>query len=208
MRWKAVIVISLLVAAGWAENSGDASQSVPPRSPFARPTPAMRAKAVAQAKDAALAAKSGVAAAAPAAGDKASQATVKPVGAITTKPAPPPPLPKPEAAEPRKAVNARDPFISPIQMESVQPGCAAGGKRCLVIDKIALQGVVRTESGFIAVVVNSANRTFFLRENDPLWNGYVLRITSNAVTFKEASKDRMGRPTTREVTKTLGRPAA
>ena len=30
------------------------------------------------------------------------------------------------------------------------------------------EGLVRSESGYIAVVVNAANRAYFLRENDPL----------------------------------------
>lgn len=205
MLWRAVIVISLLVAAGWGENSGEAPQPAPPRSPFARPVRAVQAKAAIPAKDAAQHVKT--TAAVPAAGDKSGQAAVKPAAAIATTPVAP--APKQEvAAEPRKVVNGRDPFISPIQVETVQSGCTTGGKRCLVIDRITLQGVVRSESGFIAVVVNAANRAFFLRENDPLWNGYVLRITSNAVTFKENGKDRMGRPTSREVTKTMGRPPA
>ena len=67
---------------------------------------------------------------------------------------------------------------------------------------------MRSESGYIAVVVNAANRAYFLRENDPLMNGYVVRITSNAVTFKQTEKDRTGHPVTHDVTLTLGGPAA
>ena len=67
---------------------------------------------------------------------------------------------------------------------------------------------MRSGSGFIAVVVNAANRAYFLRENDPLMNGYVVRITSNAVTFKQTDKDRTGHPVTHVVTLTLSVPAA
>jgi hypothetical protein len=189
MLWRAVIAIPLLLAAAWGEGSGNAPQPAAPRSPFSK---GRAVQAAPPAKNAAQ--------------QSAKPATVKPAVAITTKPATP--EPKQEVApEPSKVVNAHDPFLSPVQVEAGESGCATGGKRCLIIDRIKLQGVVRAESGFIAVVVNSANRTFFLRENDPLWNGYVLRITSNAVTFREIGKDRLGRSTSREVTMTL-RPAA
>jgi hypothetical protein len=39
-------------------------------------------------------------------------------------------------------------------------------------------------------------------------NGYVVRITSNAVTFKQTDKDRTGHPVTHVVTLTLSVPAA
>ena len=72
-----------------------------------------------------------------------------------------------------------------------------------MIGRIKLKGVVRSESGFIAVVVNTANRAYFLRDNDPLMDGYVVRVTSNTVTFKETGKDRTGHSVTRDVTLTL-----
>jgi Tfp pilus assembly protein PilP len=103
----------------------------------------------------------------------------------------------------------RDPFISSVSTAAAAAAvCNSGGKRCLAIDRISLKGVVRSGSGFIAVVVNAANRAYFLRENDPLMNGYVVRITSNAVTFKQTDKDRTGHPVTHVVTLTLSVPAA
>jgi hypothetical protein len=66
--------------------------------------------------------------------------------------------------------------------------------------------VVRTPSGFIAVVVNGEH-TYFLHENDPLADGAVERITKDAIILRERSSDALGRPLTREVTKKLGVPA-
>ena len=100
------------------------------------------------------------------------------------------------------------PPAKPDSPTATAAACNSGGKRCLAIDRISLKGVVRSESGYIAVVVNAANRAYFLRENDPLMNGYVVRITSNAVTFKQTEKDRTGHPVTHDVTLTLGGPAA
>jgi hypothetical protein len=192
MVWRVVSVTLLLAVSGWAQAPGDAQQGVSLRSPFANPLRAAvkpvtpESNTEAQKPPAATAKPAEGAAVAPSGAQpaKASPSTVKAVG------------------------GGRDPFISPISQASAAAAvCTSGGKRCLMIDRIRLKGVVRSESGFIAVVVNTANRAYFLRENDPLMNGYVLRVTSNTITFKETSKDRAGHPTAREVTLTLSGPA-
>ena len=97
----------------------------------------------------------------------------------------------------------RDPFVSPVVNRSmIGSGCSTG-KRCLAIDQINLKGVVKADSGMIAVVVNSLNKAYFLRENDPVFNGFVVKITGDSIIFKETVQDRMGKPLTREVTKKI-----
>ena len=106
------------------------------------------------------------------------------------------------------AANRRDPFVSPVvQIGATGSGCSTG-KRCLAIDQVALKGVVRSENGMIAVVVNAMDKAYFLRENDPVFNGYVTKITQNSIVFKETFRDRLGKELTRDVTKTISRPAA
>jgi Tfp pilus assembly protein PilP len=101
----------------------------------------------------------------------------------------------------------RDPFVSPVVNRSmVGSGCSTG-KRCLAIDQISLKGVVKAEAGMIAVVVNAMNKAYFLRENDPVFNGYVVKITGDSIIFKETLQDRLGKPFTREVTKRITTPA-
>jgi hypothetical protein len=116
-----------------------------------------------------------------------------------------------EARSERKAgVGKRDPFVSPI---STSTGAAlpasncSRGKRCLVIDQLVLRGVVKTATGMIAVVANSVNKAYFLHENDPVFNGYVVRITGDSVVFKENTVDRVGRQGTREVVKRVTPPS-
>jgi Tfp pilus assembly protein PilP len=102
----------------------------------------------------------------------------------------------------------RDPFISPVvTMSAVGSGCSSG-KRCLAIDQIALRGVVRSDNGMIAVVVNAAAKAYFLRENDPVFNGYVVKITGDSIVFKETFHDKLGKSLTRDITKTINRPVA
>ncbi len=86
-------------------------------------------------------------------------------------------------------------------------GCSSG-KRCLAIDQVALKGVVKSDGGMIAVVVNAMDKAYFLRENDPVFNGYVLKITVDSIVFKETFHDRLGKPLTREVTKSISAPVA
>lgn len=103
----------------------------------------------------------------------------------------------------------RDPFVSPVVAMAATSGSGcSSGKRCLTIDQIALKGVVKSEAGMIAVVVNALDKAYFLRENDPVFNGYVVKITGDSIIFKETFHDRLGKTMTRDVTKSITRPVA
>lgn len=114
---------------------------------------------------------------------------------------------KGDAAKPINLTGRRDPFISPVVAHSMTGSGCSTGKRCLAIDQIALKGVVRSDAGMIAVVVNAVNKAYFLRENDPVFNGYVVKITGDSIIFKETIQDRLGKPFEREVTKKITTPA-
>jgi Tfp pilus assembly protein PilP len=114
---------------------------------------------------------------------------------------------KKETAKPISLTGRRDPFVSPVVARSmVGSGCSTG-KKCLAVDQINLKGVVRAEAGMIAVVTNAMNKAYFLRENDPVFNGYVVKITGDSIIFKETIPDKLGKPFTREVTKRIITPA-
>jgi len=100
----------------------------------------------------------------------------------------------------------RDPFFSPVVSQAGGSGCATG-KKCLEIGQINLRGVVKSENGFIAVVTNTLNKAYFLREKDPVFNGYVVRITGDSVVFQETMQDKLGKAFTREVVKRIFTPA-
>jgi Tfp pilus assembly protein PilP len=111
--------------------------------------------------------------------------------------------PKTDAPRQVNLTSRRDPFVSPVVNRSMLGSGCATGKRCLAIDQINLRGVVKADSGMIAVVVNSLNKAYFLRENDPVFNGFVVKITGDSIIFKETIQDRLGKSTTREVTKKI-----
>ena len=115
-----------------------------------------------------------------------------------------------EAAKPKEekhwAMNGkRDPFFSPVVQEHGS-GCSTG-KKCLDIGNINLRGVVKSDNGFIAVVTNNIGKAYFLRENDPVFNGYVVRITGDSVVFEETVQDKLGKTSTHEVVKKIFTPA-
>jgi hypothetical protein len=118
--------------------------------------------------------------------------------------------PKPAEKKPEEKkysmTGKRDPFISPVVSRQGGSGCSTG-KKCLDIDQIAVRGVVKSDNGMIAVVTNGLNKAYFLRENDPVFNGYVLKITVDSVVFKQNFQDRLGKPFTKDVVKRLTTPA-
>jgi hypothetical protein len=112
----------------------------------------------------------------------------------------------PKQEDKKWAMNGkRDPFMSPVVQQASGSGCSTG-KKCLEIGQINVRGVVKSQDGFIAVVTNSINKAYFLHENDPVFNGYVLRITGDSVVFQENYEDKLGKPVSREVTKKVTAP--
>jgi Tfp pilus assembly protein PilP len=116
--------------------------------------------------------------------------------------------PKPPKPEEKKwsMTGKRDPFFSPVVQQNTGSGCSTG-KKCLEIGQINVRGVVKSDGGFIAVVTNSLNKAYFLHENDPVFNGYVVKITGDSVVFQETFQDKLGKPLTREIVKRIVTPA-
>ena len=114
---------------------------------------------------------------------------------------------KKEEPKPISMAGKRDPFVSPVVNRSMLGSGCSTGKKCLAIDQIALKGVVKMEAGMVAVVVNAMNKAYFLKENDPVFNGYVVKITGDSIIFKETMQDKLGKSFTREVTKKITTPA-
>jgi Tfp pilus assembly protein PilP len=132
---------------------------------------------------------------------KAAASTPKPAGSEAE-------ASKPGKQEDKKysMTGKRDPFLSPVVNRQGGSGCSTG-KKCLDIEQIALHGVVKSDNGMIAVVTNGLNKAYFLRENDPVFNGYVVRITVDSIVFKETLQDRLGKPFTKDVVKRILTPA-
>jgi len=170
------------------------------------PKPGPSAKSVPAAKVAAATAKAALKSS-PKADTKAVAAKSAPVPApAEASPAAKAADAKPKPEEKKWAMNGkRDPFFSPV-VQQIGSGCSTG-KKCLEINGINLRGVVKSDSGFIAVVTNNIGKAYFLRENDPVFNGYVVKITGDSVVFQETVQDKLGKTSTHEVVKKIYTPA-
>lgn len=142
---------------------------------------------------------------APSKGDtKLAAKTAAPVSAEAS--AAPAELAKPKTEEKKWAMSGkRDPFFSPV-VQQQGSGCSTG-KKCLEINAINLRGVVKSDNGFIAVVTNNIGKAYFLHENDPVFNGYVVKITGDSIVFQETVQDKLGKSSTHEVVKRIFTPA-
>jgi hypothetical protein len=210
MKARTLVSICLISGLAAVAQTAPPSQKVAPDS--AKPTatkPAPTKPAATPATPAATPVKPMAEQAKPvAAAAKPMAAQAKPV-ATQAKPAMKKPETKAAAKAPVKqaqAVNKRDPFLSPVREGVNGPDCNVG-KKCLAIDTIQLKGIVRAPSGAIAVVESSTRRiTYFLRENDPVFNGYVVKITADTVLFRENVVDRLGKQGTRDIPKRVSAP--
>jgi Tfp pilus assembly protein PilP len=215
---KSLLIVSAVVGTAWAQAPVEKNT----KAPVAAKAPAKTATSAPKAKSAVSVAKPTPKTTRPATPVSAVGKSVanKPVpkvkaapkvSAVATKPAPAQ-VEKPAAVKedtPTVSVNrGRDPFVSPVVRSSgnIGSGCDTG-KKCLVVDQIVLKGIVKSPSGFIAVVENSARRAYFMRENDPVFNGKVIRITGDTVVFQEQVMDKLGKQSMREVVKKVNAPA-
>jgi hypothetical protein len=120
------------------------------------------------------------------------------------------PLPAGMTASPDQAPLAdaggpkRDPFVSLVNDRKQSGGPALPpGKAGLVVSTVRVDGTVRSGSELIAVVSNPDRHVYFVRQGDQLYDGSVIRIDLDGVTFHEESKDAFGKPIVRELTKRI-----
>lgn len=129
-----------------------------------------------------------------------------PAGGPPSSSAPAAETPKPASRPPADAGKGkRDPFQSVVAPRGGAGAtlCTGTGKACMVASQAELKGVAKTQEGFIAMVVTGDKKTYFLRPNEPVMNGYVLKITGDSITFRENVIDNVGRSSTRDIVKRI-----
>lgn len=126
--------------------------------------------------------------------EKAKQVASKAGAAAKQKPA-------------ESAGGRRDPFVNPVRQISPDsappPASLPPGIAGLLIGQANLVGVLKTNTGMKAMVVATGGRTFFLKENDKVYNGRVTKITADSLVFEESVLDPLGQTVKREVVKKL-----
>jgi hypothetical protein len=106
----------------------------------------------------------------------------------------------------RENISRRDPFAPLLGRETTGGGSLQNlppGKPGLLISSLRIDGIVSGPSGMIAIVSNSQDRVYFLREGDRLYDGQVEHITMAGISFHQSGKDPFGNAVEREVAKRL-----
>ncbi len=100
----------------------------------------------------------------------------------------------------------RDPFRSLLQrgLEEEVVSARPEGVPGLLIDEVELEGVYMTPEGPVAQIQAASDATsYLLRPGDQLWDGDVLRISLDEISFKQSIDDPNALKPFREVTKKL-----
>ncbi|MEW6323204.1 MAG: pilus assembly protein PilP [Acidobacteriota bacterium] len=118
-----------------------------------------------------------------------------------------PPMPPPNYAY--VAEGRRDPFVSLVGRGTAEgarrPG---GGPRVegvagLLINDVAVRGILRSGGSFLAMVTGPDGRTYTIRRGDRMADGLVRDVTADAVVFMQEVSDPLSLAKQREVRKYL-----
>jgi hypothetical protein len=98
----------------------------------------------------------------------------------------------------------RDPFRSLlVRPEQRAVGSRPPGIAGIAVDDIVLQGIWKTQAGYLAQIRGTDNKSYLLRPGDLLWDGEVTKIGPNEVTFRQNLNDPQSVKPFRDVTKQL-----
>jgi type IV pilus assembly protein PilP len=126
----------------------------------------------------------------------------------TPAPAAPPPAagtPEPPAPFTYDPEGRRDPFISLLGRGSdpMGTGVRPNGVPGLLINEVSVKGIVRNNSGFVALIQGPDNKTYVVKAGDRLMDGTVKSIVQDAVVFSQDVNDPLSLVKQKEIRKTL-----
>jgi Tfp pilus assembly protein PilP len=101
----------------------------------------------------------------------------------------------------------RDPFVSLLRRgrETVRrpDGKVLDGVSSLLVNEVALKGILQSRGDSIALVQGADNKTYLVRVNDRLLDGFVRAVTSDTLILIQDVNDPLSVTKQREVRKTL-----
>ena len=101
----------------------------------------------------------------------------------------------------------RDPFVSLLRRgrETVRrpDGKLLDGANSLLVNEIALKGIMQSKGDRIALIQGPDNKTYLVRANDRLLDGYVRAVTADTLILMQDVNDPLSVTKQREVRKTL-----
>jgi hypothetical protein len=99
----------------------------------------------------------------------------------------------------------RDPFISLLVNigPSVGTQVRPPGIQGLLIQETALKGIVKDQTGYIAMLLGPADKNYFVRVGQRLYDGVITAMDAATVTFRQEVTDPLSPVKTRDVKKSL-----
>jgi hypothetical protein len=98
----------------------------------------------------------------------------------------------------------RDPFRSLLVREQSRGGLdRPPGIAGISIDDLVVHGIWKTKAGYVAQIRATDNKSYLIRAGDLLYDGEVIRVGPNEVSFRQNLNDPQSVKPFREVTKQL-----
>ena len=99
----------------------------------------------------------------------------------------------------------RDPFVSLLKPVSPDQGpkTRRPGMEGFLIQEVALKGIVKTPRGFIAMLLGTDGKSYFVGVSQRLFDGVVTAIDATTVTFRQEVTDPLSTVKSRDMKKTL-----
>jgi Tfp pilus assembly protein PilP len=103
------------------------------------------------------------------------------------------------------AQGRRDPFVSLLRPVSADQGAKTRrpGLEGLLIQEVALKGIVKDQKGYIAMLLGTDGKSYFVRTGQRLFDGVITGIDAATVTFRQEVTDPLSTVKSRDVKKTL-----
>ena len=99
----------------------------------------------------------------------------------------------------------RDPFVSlqkPVEANR-GPGSRPPGVKGFLIQEVALKGIVRDKTGYIAILLGTDGKSYFVHVGERLFDGVVTAIDAANITFRQEVTDPLSPVKSRDVKKSL-----
>jgi Tfp pilus assembly protein PilP len=98
----------------------------------------------------------------------------------------------------------RDPFVSLLKPVSESgPGKRRPGMEGFLIQEVALKGIVKDKTGYVAMLLGTDGKSYFCRVGQRLFDGQITAIDAATVTFRQEVTDPLSSVRARDVKKTL-----
>jgi Tfp pilus assembly protein PilP len=98
----------------------------------------------------------------------------------------------------------RDPFVSLLrQVSETGPGKRRPGMEGFLIQEVALKGIVKDKTGYVAMLLGTDGKSYFCRVGQRLFDGQITAIDAATVTFRQEVTDPLSSVRARDVKKTL-----